>query len=91
MDVDKALNQIQFPCHHCHQPGHLACNCPHAFDIWTMMSEERLGFLPELLTLTKATEILSPSIDLERPTKGSLDEVLTAEELGEVNFGTCSG
>ena len=56
-----------------------------------MMSEEILGLLPELLALTEATEILSPSMDLERPAKGSSDEGLTAEEPGEGDFGSRIG
>ena len=56
-----------------------------------MTSEERLGLLPELITLVEGTEIPSPSTDLERPAKGSSDEGLTAKELGEGDFESHSG
>jgi len=56
-----------------------------------MTSEERLGLLPELLALAEAIEIPSPSIDFERPVKGSLDEGLTAKEPSKRDFGSRSG
>ena len=91
MDVDKALIQSQFPCHHCHQLGHLARNCPHTFDIWTMTAEERLGLLPKLITLAESIEIPSPSMDPNRLTEDGSDEGLLVEELSKEHFGSHSG
>ena len=56
-----------------------------------MMYQERLGLLPKFLALSEATEIPSPSTDLERVAKESSDEGLTAEEPSKEHFGSCSG
>ena len=91
MDADKALIQSWFPCHYCHQSGHLTHDCPHTFDIRTMTNEERLELLPELLTLAESMEVLSPPTDLNRPAKEGLNEGLSAEGLSKEHFGSRSG
>jgi len=91
MDVNKARIQTRIHCYHCHQSGHLARNCPHAFDVWTMTPGERLGLLPELLALAEATETLSPSTDFERLADEVLEEGLIIKKLSKENFGDRSG
>ena len=89
MDVDKA--RASLTCFFCYQSGHLAYDCPQAFDIRTMTPKEILGLLPELLTLANSMEIPNSPIDPEGLVRDGEREALYLKELAEEHFGNHSG
>jgi len=89
MDIDNT--RASLVCFRYHQSGHLACDCPQAFNIQTMTPEERLGLLPELLALTNSEETLGLPTDPEGLIRDSAGEALEPKELTEEHFGNRSG
>ena len=69
IDVDCTHSQSNFPiiCQCCNKPGHYARECPNAFDIWNMTTQEKLELIPKLPALADTLEMppLENNSDLE--------------------------
>ena len=87
MEVDRARPKIDHlvVCHCCHRASHYASESPRGYDIQTMMVEEKLELLPELLALTDAPDVRHTESEPEA--KG---DPLPENEARE-DFGNSSG
>ena len=81
MDVDQTHGWSNFPIiyWHCNKPGHYARECPNAFDVQMMTTQEKLELIPELLALADVSEMLEDNSELE-----------AEAEMQKEDFGNCS-
>jgi hypothetical protein len=83
MEVDLSKSRRPLPqlCFRCQQPGHLAKECPHRFDVRAMTAEERMDLLEKLLVEADTAQV---SFSQEAPE----ENLETQSEVEEVDFGT---
>ena len=86
MDVDRMRGKSSpaVICFQCQKPGNYSQECPQAFDIRSMTTEEKLELLPEFLALAD----VNGAPPMEDGPGGSEYDTPEAEEVSD--FVTCS-